>query len=179
MTGEDLRYPIGPFTAPAVVSAAQVATWIDDIAALPAVLQGVVAPLTAAQLEVPYRPGGWCSRQVIHHLADSHLNSILRFKWALTEERPTIKTYHEERWAELPDYRDYPVDAALAFLAALHGRWVVLLRGLGPAELARDFVHPDWGPVRLDATIGKYAWHGRHHLAHITRLIEREGWVRP
>lgn len=177
MTDKDLRFPIGPFVAPAVVSAATVAGWIDDIAALPAALAAAVAPLSAAQLEVPYRPGGWCSRQVIHHLGDSHLNSIIRFKWALTEDCPTIKTYHEERWAELPDYRDYPVADALAFLAALHGRWVVLLRSLGPDEWARTFAHPEWGTVRLDVNTGIYAWHGRHHLAHITRLVEREGWA--
>jgi hypothetical protein len=115
-------------------------------------------------------------RQVVHHLADSHLNSYVRFKWTLTEDRPTIKAYYEERWAELPDSAATPVTVSLSLLDALHGRWVTLLRGLGEDDLRREFVHPVSGPANLSTTIGLYAWHGRHHLAHITRLIEREGW---
>lgn len=176
MTLDDLRYPIGTFTAPAVVAPDQLAEWIDEIDRYPSVLRAVVEPMTPAQLETPYRPDGWNVREVVHHVVDSHLNSFVRFKWALTEDRPTIKTYYEERWARLPDYREVPIAVSLQLLEALHVRWVGLLRGLGPAEWARDFVHPDTGIVRLDVNVGIYAWHGRHHLAHITRLAEREGW---
>ena len=175
---EKLRYPIGKFEAPAVVSADAVRAWIDEIERLPGALRSVIESLTPEQLEVPYRPGGWCGRQVVHHVADSHMNSFVRFKWALTEDRPTIKAYHEDRWAELPDYTDVPVSTSLRFLEALHERWVTLLRGLSADDRQREFVHPDSGPVRLDVNIGIYAWHGRHHLAHVTQLVEREGWAR-
>jgi hypothetical protein len=116
-------------------------------------------------------------REVVHHLADSHLNSFIRFKWALTEDRPTIKPYWEDRWAMLPDYAMTPASTSLQLLDALHARWVNLLRGLDAAALQREFVHPESGTIRLDVNIGLYAWHGRHHLAHITRLAEREGWT--
>lgn len=177
MEHDDLRYPIGQFARPGSITPGLVKNWLRKIAELPADLRAVVGPMSTEQLETPYRPGGWCVRQVVHHIADSHTNSFVRFKWALTEERPTIKAYHEDRWAELPDYVDVPVETSLAFIAVLHERWVLLLRGLGAEELAREFVHPETGTVRLDTNIGIYAWHGRHHLAHITRLIERKGWV--
>lgn len=176
MHAVDLRYPIGPFVAPESTTPADVAWWIDQIEHLPKDLRDVVAPLTPEQLGTPYRPGGWQVRQVVHHVADSHLNSYVRFKWALTEDRPTIKPYYEERWAELPDSAATPVTVSLSLLDALHARWVTLLRGLGEDDLRREFVHPASGPVTLSTNIGIYAWHGRHHLAHITRLIEREGW---
>lgn len=174
---EKLRYPIGKFTPPAAITAAQVVAWIDDIAALPADLRAAVEPLTPQQLDTRYRPGGWTVRQVAHHVVDSHVNSYVRFKWALTEDRPAIKTYFEDRWAELPDYVDVPVETSLSLLELLHLRWVGLLRALTPEQLAREFVHPEWGTVRLDRTIGMYAWHGRHHLAHVTSLDKREGWA--
>lgn len=174
---EDMRYPVGRFAAPAQISLARVKAWIDELERLPAALRSVVEVLTPEQLETRYRPDGWRVRQVVHHLADSHLNSFVRFKWALTEERPTIKAYLEERWAELPDARDVPVEVSLRLLEALHERWVGLLRGLDAADWRREFVHPDSGPVRLDTNVGIYAWHGRHHLAHITHLVEREGWA--
>lgn len=176
MNTEELRYPVGRFLAPAHVDAGQVVVWIDDIERLPAILRAVVAPLAHEQLETPYRPGGWKVRQVVHHLADSHLNSFIRFKWALTENRPTIKAYHEDRWAELPDCGADQLGTSLQLLDALHCRWVGLLRSLTEEDLQREFVHPDLGPVRLDVNIGVYAWHGRHHVAHITRLVEREEW---
>jgi len=172
----DLRYPIGRFEPPAAVTAGQVEAWIGDIERLPADLRAMVEPLSPAQLDTPYRPGGWTVRQVVHHLADSHMNSLVRFKWALTEDRPTIKTYYEERWAELADYAE-PIGLSLDFLDALHRRWVVLLRSLSPADLEREFVHPDTGIVKLATNVGIYAWHGRHHLAHVENLLRRKGWI--
>lgn len=176
MSTRDLRYPIGQFDPPPTISADQVAWWIDEIEHLPAVLRSTVEPLTQAQLSTPYRPDGWQVRQVVHHVADSHINSYVRFKWALTEERPTIKAYFEDRWAELSDYSTVPVEVSLALLDSLHARWVALLRSLDENDLRREFVHPEWGPVSLATTVGIYAWHGRHHVAHITRLADREGW---
>ncbi len=171
----DYQYPIGTHETAKSVTPEQVSAWIDDIAALPADLRRTVAQLTDSQLDTPYRPGGWTVRQVVHHLPDSHMNSVIRFKWALTEDRPRIKAYDEKGWAALPDAGG-PVDHSLDFLAALHARWVDLLRSLSWAQLQREFVHPDSGAATLAATAGMYAWHGRHHLAHIERLIEREGW---
>ncbi len=179
MSVADLRYPIGTFESPGVVTVETVAAWIEAIEALPTQLRAVVEALRPERLEVPYRPGGWNSRQVVHHIADSHINSFVRFKWALTEDRPTIKAYFEERWAELPDVSAVPVEVSLRLIEALHARWVGLLRGLGPDDLQREFVHPESGAVRLDVNIGIYAWHGRHHLAHITQLAERQGWPTP
>ena len=171
----DLRYPIGRFTLEGDVTRDRVAAWIDDIAALPADLRRTVSPLTDGQLDTRYRPGGWTVRQVVHHLADSHMNSYLRFKLALTEDRPVIKAYDEKSWAELPDSRE-PVASSLDLLASLHGRWVDLLRSLSWNQLQREFVHPESGASRLAVMVGAYSWHGRHHLAHIRRLMEREGW---
>ena len=172
----DLRYPIGRYGPPATIGAAQVAEWIAAIEQLPAALRTTVEPLNAAQRATPYRPGGWTVHQVVHHVADSHLNSYVRFRWALTEERPTIKDYDEKSWAELPDVAELPLEVSLDLLAGLHRRWTALLRLLTPAQLARELVHPQGGPIALDANIGLYAWHGAHHLAHIQRLIQREGW---
>ncbi len=172
----DLRYPIGRFVPGGPVTQDQVAVWIDDIEALPADLRRTVSPLSDRQLDTPYRPGGWTVRQVVHHLPDSHMNSYIRFKWALTENRPVIKAYDEKGWAELPDSGG-PIGHSLDLLEALHGRWAGLLRNLRWAELQREFVHPDSGPSELAVTVGAYAWHGRHHLAHIERLADREGWV--
>ena len=176
-TLESLRYPIGRFVPPAAPGADEVNAWIDDIRTLPARLRALVEPFTDAQLDTPYRPDGWTARQVVHHVADSHVNSFVRFKWALTEDAPVIKAYFEERWALLPDTLHAPVSLSLDLLDALHARWCVLLEGLGPEQLERTFLHPDSGPVRLDANIGIYAWHGRHHLAHVEELARREGWI--
>ncbi len=172
----ELRYPIGEFEPPETVTAEQIRGWIAEIERLPADLRAAVEPLSPEQLDTPYRPEGWTVRQVVHHVADSHMNSLVRFKWALTEERPAIKIYYEERWAELPDYSELTIEESLVFLESLHRRWVVLLRSLGEKELDREFLHPDTGPVKLAWNIGLYAWHGRHHLAHVQRLAEREGW---
>jgi len=176
MSDEKLRYPLGRFAPPEDVSPPRVDAWIEEIERFPAALRSVIEPLSREQLDTPYRPAGWTVRQVVHHLADSHLNSFVRFKLALTEDRPTIKPYFEDRWAELPDTARVPVEVSLRLLEALHTRWVGLLRALGPADLRREFVHPESGPVRLDAYIALYAWHGRHHLAHVTGVAAREGW---
>ena len=171
----DIRYPIGKFAPVENATPARVQAWIDDIATLPADLRRTVEALNDARLDTPYRPGGWTVRQVVHHLPDSHMNSLVRFKWALTEDRPLIKAYDEKGWAALPDCRG-PIGHSLDLLAALHARWVDLLRSLSWAQLQREFVHPESGAATLAVTVGSYAWHGRHHLAHIQRLIAREGW---
>ena len=174
-----LRYPIGRFEPPPEIDQDQIEKWISDIEALPADLRRTVKGLTDAQLDTRYRPGGWTIRQVIHHLPDSHINSFIRFKWALTEDRPEIKTYFEDRWAELPDYSVTPVATSLDLLEALHRRWVALLRSLTQQDLDREFIHPESGPGNVAETIGSYAWHGRHHLAHIQATIRRERWKQP
>jgi hypothetical protein len=139
-------------------------------------LRGAAAGLDNQRLDTPYRPGGWTVRQVVHHLPDSHLNSYVRFRLALTEDEPIIKPYDESRWAELTDARTAPVEISLAFIESLHRRWMLLLRSLAPADLARQFRHPELGVVSLDRNLALYAWHGRHHVAHITSLRERMGW---
>ncbi len=175
----DLRYPIGRFNRESEITPAKIAGWIDEVAAAPAApaaLRAAVAGLTTEQLNTPYRPGGWTVRQVVHHLPDSHLNSYVRFKLALTEDDPVIKPYAEDRWAELHDARTAPVETSLVFLEALHQRWVALLRALTPPDFARTFRHPERGQMRLDDTLALYAWHGRHHVAHITGVRQRLGW---
>lgn len=169
---QSLRFPIGQYEPPAQITAAHLAGWIDEIEALPGELRAVVAKLTQEQLDRPYREGGWTGRQVVHHIGDSHLNSYVRFKWALTEDRPTIKAYDEAAWAKTADYCEVPVELALDFLDALHRRWVILLRSLTPEQLARAFFHPESGQnVVLDYNVGMYAWHGKHHLAHVMSLL--------
>jgi hypothetical protein len=172
----DLRFPIGKFEPAANVSESLRSQWIDDIARAPGLLRAAVAGLTEHQIDTPYRPEGWTVRQVVHHLPDSHLNAFVRFKLALTEDEPTIKPYREDRWANLEDGRTAPIDISLTLLDALHRRWVLLLRSMPPAEFARTFRHPEHGVLTLDTTLGMYAWHGRHHTAHITSLRERNGW---
>ncbi len=172
----DLRYPIGPFKFDGSANDEQRQILIDQIAETPAKLRQAVAGLTEAQLETPYRPNGWTVRQVVHHLPDSHINSYMRFKLALTEEEPTIRTYHEDRWAELDDARRAPIDVSLTLLEALHSRWVLFLRSLKGKDFERVFQHPEWGLVGIDWSLAMYAWHGRHHVAHITSLRDRMGW---
>ena len=175
---QDLRYPIGRFQRPAAVTAAERAAFIEAIAATPAALREAVRGLDDAQLDTPYRPDGWTVRQVVHHLADSHLNAYARLKLALTEMEPTIKPYDEAKWAALPDSRSPIVAESLALLDALHARWVFLLRAMTPADFGRTLVHPEHpgSPMTLDVLLAIYAWHGRHHVAHITALRERIGW---
>ena len=172
----DLRYPIGLFKFEGSVTEDQRERFIDQIEGTPAKLRAAVEGLSPEQLDTPYRPGGWTVRQVVHHLPDSHLNSYTRFKLALTEDEPTIKPYYEDRWAELDDARNAPIEISLALLKSLHRRWVLLLRSLAPQDFARTFRHPELGVVSLDKNVSLYAWHGRHHVAHITSLRERMEW---
>ena len=176
MDTPDLRYPVGEFSFPQSVSAQELALFIDQIADAPARLRGAIAGLSDSQLDTPYRPGGWTVRQLAHHVPDSHINSYMRFRLALTEEEPVIKSYEEKRWAELPDARTAPVEVSLALLESLHARWVPLLRSLTDTEWKRTFRHPELGLVSLENNAALYAWHGRHHVGHVTALRERMGW---
>ncbi|MEL6616977.1 MAG: YfiT family bacillithiol transferase [Bacteroidota bacterium] len=175
-SGDDLRYPVGRFEHEGPISDEQLQAWIGEIAALPAQMRAAARGLTDGQLDTPYRPGGWTLRQVIHHVPDSHLNAVLRFKLALTQDRPTINPYNEAAWAELGDVPVTPVETSLDLLAALHARWVALLSSLAPEAWDRTYLHPDDGEISLRRVPGIYAWHGRHHLAHLTTTIERHGW---
>jgi uncharacterized damage-inducible protein DinB len=172
----DLRYPIGKYEPKTALTPAERADAIAQIAATPKRLRDAVAGLSQQQFDTPYRPGGWTVRQVVHHVPDSHLNAYVRFKLALTENDPTIKPYEEALWANLQDSRDTPVEISLTLLEALHHRWDVLLRSLRPEEFSRRLRHPESGVMTLDNVVSHYAWHGRHHVAHIASLREREGW---
>ena len=172
----DLQFPIGKFRMPETVTPEIRKGWIDDIRRTPALLREAVADLSDEQLDTPYRPDGWTVRQLVHHVPDSHINSYVRFKWALTEDKPTIKAYNQDRWAELPDGHTAPIDASLDLLDAVHTRWVRMLEALTEDQLKRPLVHPDSGPLTVEAKIGGYAWHGLHHVAHVTKLRERKGW---
>ena len=175
MTTSDLRYPVGRFSFGGADDSSR-ADAIAIIADLPSRLRAAIAGMSDAQLETPYRDGGWTVRQVVHHLPDSHLNAFARFKFALTEDRPTIKAYDEAKWAELPDGRTGPVAPSLALLDGLHARWTLLLRAMRASDFARELVHPENGVMTLDRMLALYAWHSRHHVAHITELKKREGW---
>jgi uncharacterized damage-inducible protein DinB len=171
----DPRYPIGKFRKTEDVTDAQRRASMGAVAEAPSKLKAAVAGLSEEQLDTPYRPGGWTVRQVVHHLPDSHMNAFVRFKLALTENEPTIKPYDEARWAELADARA-PVEPSLILLESLHERWLALLNSLKPADWRRTFRHPERGTMTLGETLELYAWHGRHHVAHITSLRERKGW---
>lgn len=170
MTG--LRYPVGEFVLPETCSAAEIASWIDEIAALPVNLKIALAGIAEAELDTHYREGGWTVRQVVHHLADSHINAVVRIKLALTEEEPTVTTYNEALWAELADMKG-PIESSVILLEGLHERWTALLRSLSQSQLQRTFRHADWGSIRIDRYLALYAWHGRHHVAHIKAGRER------
>ena len=165
---DDLRYPVGRFSRPTAPLGAEArADFIREIAELPSGLRAAVEALDDTDLDTPYRPGGWTVRQVVHHVPDSHMNAYIRMKLAATEDSPTIKTYDEARWAELPEARTGPIGVSLALLDALHVRWTAFLRALPPADFARCYVHAELGPMSMDAAVALYAWHGRHHLAHV------------
>jgi uncharacterized damage-inducible protein DinB len=172
---DDLRYPIGRFSRPASSDAAIRTEHIQSLRQLPEWLRAAVAGLNDAQLDTPYRDGGWTVRQVVHHFADSHANSFIRFKLSLTEDWPTIKPYDEVAWANLPDSR-IPIDGSLAFIDALHRRWVALLDSMTEEDFEKGYVHPKSGRQNLALALAIYAWHGLHHTAHITALRARKGW---
>ena len=170
----DLRYPIGRLSFDPDVTPARRLEWIGQIASAPAALRAATAGLSDPQFDTPYRPGGWSVRQLVHHVADSHMNAYIRFKLALTEPEPTIKPYDETAWAELPDTVRTPVDVSLTLLEALHRRWTALLESMTSDDFARGLIHPVNGPMTLDRVLQLYAWHGRHHTAHVTELRRRE-----
>jgi len=172
----DLRYPIGEFKFEAPLSDEQRNRCLDIIEQTPQQMRAAVAGLNDEQLDTPYRPEGWTVRQVVHHVPESHLNSYVRFKLAVTENEPTIKPYFEDRWAELDDAKEAPIELSLDLLEALHRRWLWFLRSLKPEHYQRTFNHPEMGTVSVDKNIALYAWHGQHHVAHITSLRERMGW---
>jgi hypothetical protein len=171
------RYPIGKFTAPTVYTTKYLSERIQEIAQFPALLKKEVAQLSDEQLNTPYREGGWSIRQVVHHCADSHMNCFIRIKWALTEDNPTIKFYYEDRWGEMADNVTMPVGPSLAFLEGLHFRLAYLMKSLSITDLEKSFIHPEHNAsFQIKEIIGTYAWHGSHHLAHITELKKRKGW---
>src|SRR5919199_4518049 len=172
----DPRYPVGKFEPRETLTPDERRAMIDIVAACPARMREAVAKLDERQLDTPYRPGGWTVRQVVHHVPDSHMNAYVRLKLALTEDEPTIKPYDEARWAELADSRDTPIETSLVLLERLHERWVTLLRSMSAHDFARRLNHPENGVMRLDQMLALYAWHGRHHVGHVTSLREREGW---
>ena len=172
----DLRYPIGEFSLEGDITPETLRGFVDIIAEAPAEFRAAVRGLTQSQLDTRYREDGWTIRQVIHHVADSHINSYVRYKLALTEDNPTIKPYAEDRWAELADGRSADIDVSLRLIEGIHERWVMCLRSLTPEQWKRTFNHPERGTVPLDVTAALYAWHCKHHLAHITTLCERKGW---
>lgn len=176
---DDLRYPIGRFEMPTgALSVPERERLISSIETLPRRLRAAVAAFTPQRWRTPYRPGGWTVHQLVHHIPDSHLNAYTRFKLALTEDEPTIKPYDETAWAELPDTAACEPEVSLDLLEALHRRWVALLRSLSSDGFARTLRHPEHGRAfTLDQMLAMYGWHSEHHLAHITRLIEREGWI--
>jgi hypothetical protein len=176
-SADDLRFPVGELDFESPIAEKDHSRLIDEIAATPANLRAAVLGLNAKQMATPYRPGGWTVTQVVHHLPESHMQAYARCKLALTEENPNIKPYDEAKWAELPDVEHTPPEVSLALLEALHTRWVILLRSLSPAQLKRTFFHPEHArSITLERLVAMYAWHGRHHVAHITNLRSRNGW---
>jgi hypothetical protein len=171
----DLRFPIGEFVMPSSVTPQLRTAAIGAIADMPARMREAVRGLSEAQLDTPYRPGGWTVRQVVHHVPDSHLNAYVRVKLALTEDNPTIKPYDQDAFAGLPDQK-LPIDVSLSLVDSLHARWVAVLKALTPQQFARPLYHPEIGAITIDYLVQTYGWHSRHHVAHITRLREREGW---
>jgi hypothetical protein len=173
MTDEQMKYPVGKFNPPASYTDDDIRHWINEIKMLPGQMRQAIISLNDKQLDTPYRTGGWTLRQVVHHVADSHMNSIIRFKLALTEDNPTIKPYEEAYWALQPDYR-LPVESSLRILEGIHIRWVGLLESFTENEWNKTFTNPESGQtLSLKRALGMYAWHGRHHLAHITETVKK------
>ena len=172
----DLQYPIGKFHFAGPLTDDQRRRAVNDIAAAPANLRLAVKDLSEPQLDTPYRPAGWTVRQVAHHVPDSHMNAYIRFKLALTEDEPTIKPYEQQLWADLPDTKSTLIEVSLTLLDSLHERWVQLLQSFTASDWKRTFRHPELGVVSLERNLALYAWHGRHHVAHITELRKRNAW---
>lgn len=173
---DDFRYPIGTFVFDKSSTPEKRGGWIRQIAEAPALLRSAIDGLSDRQIDTPYRPGGWTVRQVVHHVPDSHLNAYCRYKFALTEDNPTIKAYDEAAWANVADTARTPPEVSLDLLDALHSRWVVLLDSMTAADFKRPLQHPERGSITLDWMLQLYAWHGRHHAAHVTELRKRERW---
>ena len=175
MTKDQLKYPIGKFSKWKNIGDAVLEQWINDIESFPDKLDELTRNLTAEQLQLRYRPDGWTIKQVVHHCADSHMNSLIRFKLALTEDEPTIRPYFEDRWANLVDAQDDDIRYSVGLLKALHSKWILLLRSLDEADLNREFIHPEHDKrFTLRENISIYAWHGEHHLAHIRQALDNE-----
>lgn len=172
----EIKYPIGPYQSKKDATPRDVALWIDEIEQLPGQLKKATTSLTKDQLDTRYRKDGWTLRQVVHHIADSHLNGYTRIKLALTEDRPTLKPYSQDAWAELPD-SSTSIHSSLLLIEGLHERWVSLLKSLDEAQLNREIIHPKSGTMTVKSLIGLYAWHGKHHLAHITHFKEQKNWT--
>lgn len=166
-----LRFPVGPFAAVKGADAATRATWIDDIAATPDIIAALISGMTPAQMQTPYRDGGWTAAQVVHHMADSHINAYIRTRFALAEDHFTVKPYDENRWAQFPDAMASDATPSVQILRGLHARWASLLRTLTPADFARQLHHPERGPMTIDSLVQLYAWHGRHHAGHL-RIVK-------
>lgn len=174
---EKLKYPIGKFDCPSTITAEIQEAWISILEHFPNRFENLVKNLSEKQLNTPYRPEGWTLRQTIHHVYDSHHNAYTRFKWALTEETPTIKPYDEKAWAETFDAKNAPIDLSLVALKSLHAKWVYLVKGLSQEQLLKEFHHPARNRnYTLAETVGSYAWHSNHHYSHIENLLKREGW---
>lgn len=172
---EDLRFPIGKFDASGEVTPETRRKFIRTISELPEKIAEAVKDLDDERLDTEYRPEGWTVRQTIHHVADSHLNAFCRFKLALTEEKPTIRPYYEDRWAKLKD-SEMPIDASLNIIEGVHKRWAALLEAMSDADFKKELIHPDSGELTLEKMLGLYDWHSKHHTAHITKLRERNNW---
>ena len=174
---EKLKYPIGTFDCPSNITQEKLDAWISILEHFPNRLANLVSSLSEAQLNTPYRPEGWTVKQVVHHVYDSHHNSYMRFKWALTEDTPLIKVYNEKRWAEVFDYKTAPIKLSLQALEALHAKLVFLLKGMSAEDFQKAYIHPEkTEKVSLAENTGIYAWHCNHHYAHIENLMKREGW---
>ena len=176
MNIQQLKFPIGTFNAPEIITSEHISSWIADIEAFPKQIKGLTQNLSTNELNWVYRPEGWSIKQVVHHCADSHLNSFTRFKLALTEDNPTIRPYYEDRWAQLIDGTSDDISASLLLLEGLHQKWVFLLKNLSKSELQRTYTHPEHGQqFTLAETIGTYAWHCNHHLAHVQQALIHKG----
>jgi uncharacterized damage-inducible protein DinB len=172
----DPRYPVGKFQKPGELTMDDRKLLIDQIAEAPAAMRAAVAGLSPSQFKTPYREGGWTVQQVVHHVPDSHMNAYSRFKMALTQDNPTISPFMEDKWAELSDSHEVPHHVSLTLLESLHTRWLSVLRAMKASDFARTLFHPEHGQMRLDDMLALYSWHGRHHVAHITSLRQKEGW---